>query len=829
MRTTSLKVPPADLLHALSDSINALKENHSGLITVLCPTNTSSVFIRRQYEQLAGHSLGVRFSTIEEVNQLLEDAALENTLTSRFHTIAHFDTCVSIAQQLFPQSSAWVKAPLVRTTLDLLYSMDEEFYEQALNDYELVRLCSDLFHQKEQAFSAKGHTIPIEKILGECIILGYADPDHSTKRFMTKYKSFIAYDIFGVETSPSTNVQIFETSQDEIDYVLETFLSQGSLSLNNCALVVPDNKYKRLALAIAQRKGIATSGSSPDTIAVHPFFDLAQYFLNNSEEQVSFESIAHFVELFPWIKNPSGKHPSIECKDRIRKASYLGEYFSIINEFINENICIDFFLEEEYEYSPSKDCTQQAFSLLKELSQSTARISRLESFLLLKQQANKRPLRTGSLGSGLYVALPEEIYGSCFEQIFVCSLSDKYVAPSPVRSSFIPRDQYERYHLSGKSETEQHSQNIMSWLRCCSNSISLTSSTHDLAGKIITLPHWAQPTKATEHADLLADFPWNDCLVGPALHLNKLVSSEMNNVNSLSAVAVTSLSATGIEVLARCPSQFFHQRILRAQTPQVSLDPDELLPTVLGTLIHTCLEEYVNNSLTQDQLIEIMRDRIKAMAQSGVLPHNASSILTTDKLTRIILNFIDLDRKSQATSVQAEVEIHNEVVHNETSITLRGTIDRIQQDDASVRTLVDYKTGKFHKSGDPFHFGRKIQLAIYALMLEETVDQIEYWHLGEDEAVKDTMPWDEEAQQRAKELLFSITDLVTNGVFIPREQQVDINSKGPVLSSACKNCDVEPYCYQEQRQLWPHAKKTELLFSYAQATGEDQLDRGESK
>ena len=829
MRTTSLRVPPAELLHALSDSINALKENHSGLITVLCPTNTSSVFMRRQYEQLAGHSLGVRFSTIEEINQLLEDAALENTLTSRFNSIAHFDTCISIAQQLFPQSSAWVKAPLVHTTLDLLYSMDEEFYEQALNDYELVRLCSDLFHQNAQTFSAKAHTIPIEKIIGECIVLGFADPDYITRRFKAKYNRFIAYEIFGVEASLHTNVKMFENPHDEIDHVLDTFLFQNSHSLNNCALVVPDNKYKRLALAIAQRKGIATSGSSPDTIAVHPFFDLAQYFLNNSEEQVSFESIAHFVELFPWIKNPSGKHPSIECKDRIRKASYLGEYFSIINEFINENVCIDFFLEEEYEYAPSKDCTQQVFSLLKELSQSTARISRLESLLLLKQQANKRPLRTGSLGSGLYVALPEELYGSFFKQIFICSLSDKYVTPRPMRSSFIPRDQYERYHLSGKSESEQHSQNIMSWLRCCSKSTSLTSSTRDLAGKLITLPHWAQPAKAIEHADLLADFPWNDQLVGPAFHLSKLVSPEMNNVNSLSTVPETTLSATGIEALARCPSQFFHQRILRAQSPLVAQDPDELLPHVLGTVIHTCLEEYVNNSLTQDQLIEIMRDRIQEMAKSGALPHNASSILTTDKLTRIILNFIDLDRKSRATSVQAEVEIRNEVVHDESSITFRGTIDRIQQDDSSVRKLVDYKTGKFHKSGDPFHFGRKIQLAIYALMLEEKVDQIEYWHLGEDEAVKDTIPWDEQAQQRAKELLFSIADLVTKGVFIPREQQVDLNSKGPVLTSACKNCDVEPYCYQEQRQLWPHWKKTELLFSYAQATGEDQFDRGENK
>ncbi len=819
----TIDTPVTHVLPTLTESIAELSTRHSGLITVLCPTNTSSVFLRRQYEQLVQSSLGVRFTTVNEVSELLEDAAQTTTLSSRSRTIAHFDTCTSIARQLFPQSSVWVKAPLVRSTLELLYSMDDEYFEQAINDYEFARLCCEAFRNTTETKKETQTTIPIEKILGQCIIINYKEPNRAHKRFASRYSEFVYTEIREVEGALHRNVAQYSTPHDEVDAVLEEFSSLENFSINKCALIVPNNEYKRLAVEIAQRKGIKLAGSSPTTIASHPFCELAKYFLTTCGQRITYEDIQRFIELFPWIKNPQGKHPFITCRDEIASSHTVGEYFTKIVQFIRDNVDATFFTED-FERAPEIELTQSAFSCLQELSESTSVLSPSEAALLLEQETSSNTLRIGALGSGLYVSLATEVFGSCFDHVFICGMNDTYISPAPIASSLIPRDQYERYEVSGKSEREQEAQNILSWLRNCAHTITMSTAEFGLDGKSVVLPHWAEVHETPAPPNMTNDFLWTDEIAQSSQHVSKLISRDLNNVNALSRVPdEMRVSATGISVLAQCPSQFFHRHVLSATTPQTTDDPDELLPMVLGTFIHQQLDNYVTQSLTAEELFENMRAHVQEMSRKGELPHNASSVLTTERLTKLLENFLTLHEQAAATSIASEVRVEKKIIDKNRSVDARGTIDRVQHT-SDTTTLIDYKTGKIEDSADMFHFGRKLQLAIYALMLEDNVDDLEYWYLGGDTPDIAHIDWNDENRSQAQDMLFPISELAQTGTFIPRNEYVEVKSKTPSHSSRCSSCEVEPYCYDEQRLLWPIHKSDGQLAEYANVTGENLFE-----
>lgn len=819
------KIAVSGLVDQVTETVNSIKQKHSGLITVICPTNTSSVFLRRQYESINQHSLGVRFTTVGELNQLLEDASLEDTISTRTQTIPHFDTCVSIARKLFPNSSAWVKAPLVRSTLELLYSMDDQFYEQALNDYEIAKQCLDEYSRlTTPTQSPHGSSIPLEKIMGKCIVVGYQLFDRTTKRFISRFGEYIESEILMVEQTPSTKIELFENPYDEIDAILEDFSSLGDLSLNNCALIVPDNKYKLLAISIAQTKGIPLAGSSPSTISSHPFCELAQYFLSGTSEPITREHITTFVEKFPWIKNPQGKQPFIACHDNINSSSTVGQYFSSIIDFITEHIRPEFF-KEDAKNAPDIQFSADAFSLLSELALSSSELSKTESLMLLGQMAKKQPQRIGALGHGLYIALASEVFGSSFERAFICSMNDAYVSPTPLRSSLIPRDQYERYEVSGKKDQELEAQNLLSWIRNCGTNIKISSSNFGIDGKPTVLPYWAKFEVSDSPSSTLNDFKWDDTIALPVEYLSKLISHDMNHVNSLANISEPlTLPATGIEDIALCPSKFFHKRILKQTSPLVNEDPDVLLPLVLGSFVHDQLENYVSKIFSREQLIENIHLRIVEMEHVGELPHNASVVITIEKLERIIDNFITLHNKANAKSIEVEVEISKTLEVENQEIAISGKIDRIQHGDDGT-TLVDYKTGKLKKSGDIFHLGRKLQLALYALMRNENTDALEYWHINEDEALIDRVQWDDHSKNEAKQLLGSLGAMVNSGIFIPRDEYVEIMPKSLKHSSMCSKCELDPYCYSEQRLLWHRHKADSSLANYAEATGESTFER----
>ena len=99
MSIPPIEIEPDQLLLELTKKIKKLRESHSGLITIICPTNTTSVFLKKQYEHHVRNSVGIRFSTLDEARSLLEDAFLENSISMQTNTVGFFDTSVSVAKR----------------------------------------------------------------------------------------------------------------------------------------------------------------------------------------------------------------------------------------------------------------------------------------------------------------------------------------------------------------------------------------------------------------------------------------------------------------------------------------------------------------------------------------------------------------------------------------------------------------------------------------------------------------------------------------------------------------------------------------------------------
>lgn len=830
MSIPPIEIEPDQLLLELTKNINKVRENHNGLITIICPTNTTSVFLKKQYEHHVRNSVGIRFSTVDEALSLLEDAFLENSISMKTNTVGFFDTSVSIAMQLFPNSSPWIKAPLVQSTLEILYAMDEKFQEQALNDYEIVSKCFETFRNLENPISKTSQneiqmSADHQKTFGKFIIFGFEKCNRDMDLFIRKYSNFVDSIVLTRTNQFHKEIEIFKTPHEELDNIIEDFSSRKPIDVINCALIIPDNKYKRLAVSIARRKGIPLVGSSPENISTHPFFNLSRYLLSQSNSKINIEIIEQFKERFPWIKDYKNKISFIDCLDLIEESKTIGEYFTHISNFINSEINIEFFLSEEFDFAPSEDKNQLAFSIINELCSSTSSLSKYEATLLLDSFAKNYPERLGSLGEGLYVGTPSELFGSFFNEAYICGMNERYIAPKKISSSFIPRDQYETYGINGKIDSENNAQLTLRWLRSCASSITMTSSVHGIERKSIIQPYWSTKFETEKNSSLLSDFNWNETIYEPATYLQNLISSDLNNVNGLVDTPLNpAYSVTGIEKLARCPAKYFLTEILHARSPATSDNPDELLPQLIGNYIHNHLEDFVKDSLNEEDLLELISANVNELRKSNQLPNNASSILAIEKLQTIARNFLKLHQKSRATKIEVETKTDKTIDIKGEKISFRGKIDRIQTDDQNKVTLVDYKTGKYHASKAPFRLGQKLQLAIYALLQDQEPDSIEYWHLTEEKNPVDAIAWTKENRVLAEETIAGLNDLLSHGVFIPREEIVELTSNSPKHKSECGNCEMENFCYQEHRELFAYHDTDERLSLYRKVTGEELFD-----
>jgi hypothetical protein len=199
------------------------------------------------------------------------------------------------------------------------------------------------------------------------------------------------------------------------------------------------------------------------------------------------------------------------------------------------------------------------------------------------------------------------------------------------------------------------------------------------------------------------------------------------------------MSATRLELLAKCPFAYFLRHVLKVQPPEeVAFDRTRWLdPLQRGRLIHEILCEFMTGLADKGEDVEAARQRaaLAALAAQRIaatrrtIPPPSEGIFESER--RDIQETLDIflaaeeTRERKGRPLAFEKEIGEEMIETDDgrSFRLRGFIDRVDRLGEDEYRIIDYKTGspKPYEGLVQFGRGRTLQPALYAVALEQVL------------------------------------------------------------------------------------------------------------
>lgn len=211
------------------------------------------------------------------------------------------------------------------------------------------------------------------------------------------------------------------------------------------------------------------------------------------------------------------------------------------------------------------------------------------------------------------------------------------------------------------------------------------------------------------------------------------------------------ISCSRIELLAKCPFQYFVREILALEpTDEMIPDPKEWLnPMEFGSLLHAVFQQFMEEitsrgekcsfTVHENLILSIAKEMIESQKDEIPWPNDAAVDIDTRKILdacRIFLkaeeehcknvkpmyfetSFGMKDRgKSSVEGSKDPVWIR---IDGTSGFYSRGVIDRVDRRSDGDYEVWDYKTGSTFsmKKGNGLNRGRLVQYAIYALAVEE--------------------------------------------------------------------------------------------------------------
>jgi ATP-dependent helicase/nuclease subunit B len=276
------------------------------------------------------------------------------------------------------------------------------------------------------------------------------------------------------------------------------------------------------------------------------------------------------------------------------------------------------------------------------------------------------------------------------------------------------------------------------------------------------------------------------------------------------------MSASRLELLARCPFAYFLKHVLGIEAPEeVAFDRSRWLdPLQRGSLVHEILCAFMTRiretgeAVAADRhagLLDGIADAVVARWREEVPPPSTPIFEGERRDIRETLRIFlaaETARKEKGEPFAFELEIVRQPIalDDGRSFPLRGFIDRVDRLTADTYRVLDYKTGSAaaYENLVEFGRGRNIQHALYAVALEAMlagrpgggrprVTRSGYFFPsrrgeGLEIVVKDF------DRGRLRRLLGDLLALLTEGYFIA----------GP--EAKCGYCDYAPVCGTEAPQ-----------------------------
>ena len=312
------------------------------------------------------------------------------------------------------------------------------------------------------------------------------------------------------------------------------------------------------------------------------------------------------------------------------------------------------------------------------------------------------------------------------------------------------------------------------------------------------------------------------------------------NVGPLEAVAVT--SASGLQKYANCPHSYFLDKVLRVRDRE---EPDEeASPLDIGSVVHAALEDFFGQHLGRSpdaawteeehaQAHALLDRHAAALADEGKAGRPLVWETRTRQMHRSLRRTLLADdvwrREHRATPRGVEVGFGVEgaalpaielELASGLKLSVRGSIDRVDEHEDGSLTVLDWKTGKKKKfddlMADPLDLvagGKHLQLPLYAEAARrwhgQDVPVQAYYVLVDHGAERRGGAVDEQQDDLLHTALETLTAGVAAGVFPVNPGEEDFFGW-----SHCGFCAFERLCPSSRGTQWEGVRKDPALTEY---------------
>lgn len=247
----------------------------------------------------------------------------------------------------------------------------------------------------------------------------------------------------------------------------------------------------------------------------------------------------------------------------------------------------------------------------------------------------------------------------------------------------------------------------------------------------------------------------------------------------------SNLSPSAAEKYLNCPKQFYLRSLLKIK----ELEEDDVFNPLPanneGTLIHSCLEDLVNNpKMTFDEFMSNADKKIEDFFKTRKPVHTETiNIIKNRYLTIVKAGY---EKGLEESEAEFKVKPYKD---KESNISIYGTIDRIDKKDNKYK-IIDYKTGKNvkHEEDDVITC---FQVLLYAYILEKEygkeIEGCEYKYLRVHRTV--TSVYNDSIKTQLKNKLMEIRDTLNSGEFYTNESR-----------KTCRYCSYKNICGRDEAE-----------------------------
>ena len=264
-------------------------------------------------------------------------------------------------------------------------------------------------------------------------------------------------------------------------------------------------------------------------------------------------------------------------------------------------------------------------------------------------------------------------------------------------------------------------------------------------------------------------------------------------------------SASRLEMWAGCPHAYFMRYVLRVEAIDDADDEHRISPLERGSLVHRILERWLAEAIDEGavpapgarwpeswrtHLLAVGEEECKRLAARGLVGRRLYWEHDRRQILADLVRFLDFDDEQRARyrSQPVAVELGFGMPHSASgpvrveigdgrSMSVRGSIDRVEATPHGGLLVVDYKTGSsraFEKLGadDPTLGGHRLQLVLYDLAarsllgIADTADgHGAYWFVSTKGQFSDVGYATNAARRQVLGAVNAIVDGVGDGLF----------------------------------------------------------------